>query len=84
MGEDKHAKVSLAFLRRKKRLGMMAKLLTKLISSSSKVRRLVGRERLFLFIFILLPPGFLVLCGTRRRRSVDATMWSVVFGASRW
>lgn len=37
VGEDKHAKVSLAFLRRKNRLGMMVKLLTKLISSSSKV-----------------------------------------------
>lgn len=37
VGEDKHTKVSLAFLRRKKRLGMMVKLLTKLISSSSKV-----------------------------------------------
>lgn len=38
VGEDKHTKVSLAFLHRKKRLGMMVKLLTKLISSSSKVR----------------------------------------------
>lgn len=37
VGEDRHNKVSLAFLRRKKRLGMMVKLLTKLISSSSKV-----------------------------------------------
>eukprot|EP00903_Cladosiphon_okamuranus_P011552 g10875.t1 len=36
VGEDKHAKVSLAFLRRKNRLGMMVKLLTKLINSSSK------------------------------------------------
>ncbi|CAM9495329.1 unnamed protein product [Ectocarpus fasciculatus] len=36
VGEDKHAKVSLAFLRRKRRLGMMVKLLSKLISSSSK------------------------------------------------
>lgn len=35
VGDDKHNKVSLAFLRRKKRLGMMVKLLTKLISSSS-------------------------------------------------
>lgn len=39
VSEDKHAKVALAFLHRKKRLGMMVKLLTKLISSS-KVRTL--------------------------------------------
>lgn len=37
VSDDKYARVALAFLRRKKRLGMMVKLLTKLITSSSKV-----------------------------------------------
>lgn len=42
ISDDKYSKVALAFLHRKKRLGMMIKLLTKLITSSSKVRLSVG------------------------------------------
>lgn len=59
MGEDKHAKVSLAFLRRKNRLGMMVKLLTKLISSSSKVKVQFGSCSCFVCQ---------LLCGAERRR----------------
>lgn len=37
MVEDRYARVTLAFLHRKKRLGTMLKILTKLVSSHSKV-----------------------------------------------
>ena len=75
MSEDKYARVTLAFLRRKQRLGTMLKILTKLMSSTSKVihvawRRTVKRKTpgtclsicLMLSLFSRYPRGRLLKC----------------------